>query len=178
MYIADNVGTHIPVLDLAIRLSHVRHILEFGSGVYSTNKLLEFPDLEMLTSYEDVKDWYNKIAKVKNSKLRLIFERDLLDIARSIDLDEFDLIFIDCCDFAEKRATIIKAISERKPRAVVVIHDFDFELENAPESISGFDNKVIYNQLFPATGVLWNQIEGSAKIRGVRFEGVQGIIDV
>jgi len=173
----DNVGTHIPVLDLMIRLSNIKRILEFGTGVYSTNKLLEFPNLEMLTSYEDVPDWFAKIAKVKNSKLNLIFEKDLLSIARSINLDEFDLIFIDCCSLPEARAPIIKAISERKPRAIVVIHDVYDDIDRIPGVLNDFDNLAIYAKIGPATGILWNQISGSAKIRNVRFEGIQGIIE-
>lgn len=177
MYVRDNVGTHIPVLDLMIRLSNVKHILEFGSGVYSTNKLLEFPSLEMLTSYEDIPDWFAKIAKVKNNKFNLVFEKDLLGIARTINLDEFDLIFIDCCDLPEKRAPIIKAISERKPRAIIVIHDVYDDIDRIPGVLNNFDNLAIYAKFGPATGILWNQTDGSAKIRGVRFEGVQGIIE-
>lgn len=177
MYVRDNVGTHIPILDLMIRLSNVKHILEFGSGVYSTNKLLEFPNLEMLTSYEDVPDWFAKIAKVKNSKFNLVFEKDLLGIARSIPLDEFDLIFIDCCDLPEKRAPIVKVISERRPKAIIVIHDIYDDINRCPGTIEGFDNLMIYAKFGPATGILWNQTDESAKIRRVRFEGVQGIIE-
>ena len=177
MYVTDNVGTHIPVLDLMIRLSSIRHILEFGSGVYSTNKLLEFPNLEMLTSYEDSQPWLDKIAKVKNNKLTLIFEKDLLSIARSINLDEFDLIFIDCCNTPEKRAPIVVEIGRRRPKAIVVIHDVYDDIDRVPGTLNGFDNLAIYAKIGPATGILWNQIAGSAKIRGVHFEGMQGIVD-
>jgi len=173
----DAVSTHIPVLDFVKRLSSVKRILEFGCGVYSTSKLLEFPDLELLTSYEDNEIWFDKMANVNNDKLRLIFESNLLHIARTIPLDEFDLIFIDSCDSQKKRADIIEQVSKRRPRAVVIIHDLDDELERFPEAIVGFDNMAVYRRQWPATGIMWNQIEGSAEIQNVRFDGIQGILD-
>jgi hypothetical protein len=33
-----------------------------------------------------------------------------------------------------------------------------------------------YATLWPATGIFWNQIEGSDQIEHVRFKGVQGIV--
>jgi len=176
-HVIDAVSTHIPVLDLIKRLSNIRRILEFGCGVYSTNKLLEFPRLELLTSYEDSQGWFDKISKVSNKKLKLIFESDLLRVAREICLDEFDLIFIDSCDSQKKRADIIDQVSRRKPKAIVIIHDFDDELERFPESIKEFDNMAVYRRQWPATGIMWNQIEGSAEIQGVRFDGIQGILN-
>ena len=175
-FIEDNVGTHVTVLDLIIRLQNVRRILEFGSGVYSTNKLLEFPNLEQLVSYEDNPGWFKKIAVVKDSKLKLVLDSDLLNIARTIDLDSFDLIFIDCSATPKARAPIVEAVAKRKPKAIVVLHDIDDELNHFPWAIEDFDNRSIHNHRYPGTGILWNQIEGSANIRNVRFEGTQGII--
>jgi hypothetical protein len=181
-YVLDNVGSHIPVLDLVKRLSNIKGILEFGSGIYSTNKLLEFPCLEQLTSYEDSKPWFGKIAIIRDEKFNLVFAEDLLSIARTVSLDKFDLIFIDCCDSTKdskpERAAVIKAIAERKPKAIVVIHDFNDELERFPKAIENFDNVIVYDNLWPATGILWNQTKGSATIRNIRFEGIQGILDV
>jgi predicted O-methyltransferase YrrM len=180
-YVTDHVGSHIPVLDLIKRLSSVRKVLEFGSGIYSTNKLLELPCLESLISYEDSKPWFDKMARVKDDRFKLVFEVDLLSVARSIQLDEFDLIFIDCCDATcdskPERASVIEAIARRKPQAVVIVHDFDDELEMFPWAIENFDNTLAYHKFWPTTGILWNQIEGSAKVQNVRFEGAQGIMD-
>jgi hypothetical protein len=176
-YILDRVGSHIPVLDLIKRLSRVRRILELGSGVYSTPKLLEFPEIELLISYEDSKPWFDKVAKIKHDKFKLILEGNLSGLAKWIDLEEFDLIFIDCCEFKEQRIEVVREISKRRPDAIVVIHDFDDEQVKWPDSIVEFDNVIVYDKLWPTTGILWNQTDESSQIQGVRFEGIQGIIN-
>lgn len=168
-YVMDKVASHLPVLDLIKRLSCVRRILELGSGVYSTNKLLEYPALERLTSYEDHKAWYDEFG-LRDDKWVCILEGDLPGLVGRIDLDEFDLIFVDCSDTAPRRAQVLEALFSRRPDAIVVLHDYEDSKRVCPMALAYFDNVMVYDTLWPGTAILWNQIEGSTEIQNVYFD--------
>lgn len=73
----------------------------------------------------------------------------------SIDLEQFDLIFIDDSMTGEERCATIRIVAEKQPRrAVVVVHDF----EHLPYRTASrpFRHRYRFTGLNPNTGLLWN----------------------
>jgi len=147
------IATHLPVLELMKR-TNIKRILELGSGEYSTKKFLEFPDLERLDSYEDDEIWFDTIRKLKDVRLDMNLEKDLVKVVGELDLDFYDLIFVDCSKSPEERVAVIKEIVKQHPKAIVVIHDFENKIYQAEAK---FDHKIIYDELVPNTAILWNE---------------------
>lgn len=145
-------ATHLPVLELMKR-TNIRRVLELGSGEYSTKKFLEFPDLEKLFSYEDDTEWFLLMNNLKDRRFITFLEKDLVKVVGEIDLNFFDLIFVDCCQYPEERVAVIKKLAEQRPKAIVIIHDFENKLYQAEAK---FDHKIVYDELVPNTAILWN----------------------
>jgi hypothetical protein len=173
-YVQDSVATHLPVLDLVKRLVGVRKVLELGSGIYSTNKLLEFPGLESLLACEDSAEWFKKLLPVKDERLTYRLEADLAGLVWRLPLDEYDLIFIDSGATILARVPVMEAVAARHPRAIVLVHDFEELERECPAAMAQFDNRVVYLRQWPATGILWNQTEESGSVQNVAFDGVTG----
>jgi len=149
------IATHLPVLEFIKRVSNIKRILELGSGEYSTKKFLEFPNLEILDSYEDDEIWFNAMKKIRDKRLSLYLKKDMVKVVEDLGLDFYDLIFIDCCKFPEKRAAVIKEIAEQHPKkAIVIIHDFENKLYQAEAK---FEHKIVYDEILPHTAILWNE---------------------
>jgi hypothetical protein len=153
--------THLPILCALENLYKFKNVLELGSGFYSTRAYLDkklFPNIKKITSYEDNYSWYkiikNKIKK--KSKLKLIYTKNKIEnIINKINLDNYDLIFVDNSMKAENRIKTIENIIKKKLlKQIVVIHDFEYYPYR-------FVAKIAYIYRFkcltPNTGVMSNE---------------------
>jgi hypothetical protein len=147
--ISDPYGTHEPVLRALAPIS--KNVLELGGGMYSTPLFLENPLLKRLVTVEDDPDWAAKIRS--EHPLHLLITESAIDYVNASHL-AFDLILVDNATSSGERAKTIRTVANRKPRAVVVVHDYEqFLYRDAAQ----FDNKWVYNQAEPWTGVCWNE---------------------
>lgn len=152
----DPYATHLPVLRQLAHALQIEHVLELGAGPYSTPEFLDrtaFPHLKMLVSVEPNSVWRDRVQQVVGSDRRLILTSMPIESVL-LDLDCYDLIFIDNGDVEADRIPVIKAITAAKPDALVVIHDF--EREAYRDAALGFTHCFVCNAVQPHTAVLSN----------------------
>ncbi|MBV9468405.1 MAG: hypothetical protein JOZ57_04115, partial [Abitibacteriaceae bacterium] len=159
-------ATHLPILIGIARLIPIRRVLELGSGQYSTLTFLDrtvFPNLEVLTSFEDDAVWMQKVATMTDDpRLTLNYsERPLSDViadASILSSMEYDLVFVDNSMTSEKRAATISEVARRckgKSQTTVLIHDYEcLAYRHAAKSLR---HRVTFTAYTPQTGVLWQQ---------------------
>lgn len=154
--------THIPVLLAVARWRRVTSVLEFGCGEISTRTFLDrrhFPDLQRLVSLENDAAWADRLRQQTAGEPRLQLREVAGPIApqvEGIDLEEFDLVFIDDSTTGGERGATIRAVAARHPRRpLVVIHDFEFP----PYRVAArpFRHRHRFAGLNPNTGLLWNE---------------------
>ena len=152
--------THYPILVIICRILKIKKIIEFGSGKNSTTNLTNkkiFPYTDQITSYEDNSTWYKKIKKLIRNKKRInyIFTNKISKIINNLELNKFDLIFIDNSMDSLERIQTIKNVSKKKlSKAIVVLHDFEYFPYR--EATKGFNFSYRFRALNPNTGVVWN----------------------
>ena len=77
------------------------------------------------------------------------------DAVSTIDLEQFDLIFVDDSTSAEQRAATITALSALHPQNPwTVVHDY--EVADYQRAATGFSHRFIFDAYNPATGVVFN----------------------
>lgn len=151
-------ATHLPVLVALARVTPVRHVLELGSGPFSTKLFLNrrvFQDLERIESYEDDVEWESVVLQATGSDARL--DLRLVDAVRDsvpTDLGKFDLIFIDDSRSSPERTQTILTVAERRPEALVVIHDY--ETRAYRRIARKFDHRLVCKAYTPQVGLAWN----------------------
>lgn len=154
--------THIPILLSVPRWRSVKAVLEFGCGDISTRAFLDrqyFPDLQRMESFENDAAWAERLRKQIGTEPRLNLHLVAGAVASSVaalDLEQFDLIFIDDSVTGQERSATIRAVAAKRPRrAVVVIHDFEF----LPYRVASrsFRHGYRFAGLNPNTGMLWNE---------------------
>ncbi len=123
-------ATHVPVLLGIARLPRVRTILELGSGLCSTPLLADrtlFPRVTRFVSLEDDTAWGQRVAaQVQDADVELRMVASIPRDVRSVDIERFDMIFIDDSVTTKLRCSTIRAVLARaKAEAIVVIHDFE-----------------------------------------------------
>ena len=153
--------THFPVLWSLGRLRKIESVLEFGCGEISTKAFLNrdlFPHLKKLTTYENDQAWAERVKNSCSSDDRLEMNVVTGLVARfvpAIDVEQYDVIFIDDSVTARERSQTIDAVAMKSPkRAIVVIHDFetrDYRIASRP-----LRHRVRMTGQNPNTGVLWN----------------------
>jgi len=158
----NDYATHIPVLIGLARLRAITSVLEFGAGHYSTKIFLNrraFPDLKVLDSYETDQNWRLVMSDVTNSDSRAslhFVDGSMATAFEAIDLENYDLIFVDDSESAAERVKTIKALCARRPQSsLVVIHDYE-----VPEYIKGaqvFRYRFSFRAFNPETGVVWER---------------------
>ena len=161
----ERYATHLPVLRRVGRLVNPRRVLEFGCGQWSTATFLDrdvYPDLHHLKSYEQEQGWADFVQTfVAEDDLRLVMKivphREMLEAIRDMSLSEYGLIFVDNGSSLAERVEVIEALAARKPKALVVIHDY--EQPAYRKAASGFDHEAVYSKLTPHTGIVWNDRE-------------------
>jgi hypothetical protein len=155
-------STHVPILLAAARWWPVREVLEFGCGDFSTRAFLNrrcFKELERVESYENDPEWAERIRQELGADPRLRLHPvngAIADSVSRINLEEFDLVFVDDSTSTAERSATIQAVAAKRPqRPVVVVHDFEqLEYRRAAKL---FKHRCRFTGLNPNTGVLWNQ---------------------
>lgn len=154
--------THVPVLLAAARWRPLEFVLEFGCGDNSTSaflNLLLFPQLLRLQSYENDAAWAARIRNQVGPEPRLdlrLLDGAVSSVVKEVDLEQFDLIFIDDSITGEERSATIRAVAARRPRrAIVVVHDFEYY----PYRVAArpFKHRFRFTGQNPNTGMLWNE---------------------
>jgi hypothetical protein len=171
---ANPYGTHIPVLIGLSRMVEVRRVLEFGCGEYSTLTFLNraaFPHLAELKSLETDINWLNILAKQTDGDWRVKLEHvegQMHSAANGIELDDYELAFIDDSTTPEERAiTIYEIAAKQAASTIVVIHDFEVPLYR--QAAKSFAHNFKFNTFNPHTGVVWNDAAISkSKLRQLR----------
>jgi predicted O-methyltransferase YrrM len=163
----NDYATHIPVLIGLARLRAITSVLEFGAGHYSTKTFLNrraFPNLKVLDSYETDQNWRHEMSHLTDddSRASLHFvDGSMATALETIDLENYDLIFVDDSESASERVKTIKGLCARRPQSsLVVIHDYE-----VPEYIKGaqvFRYRFSFRAFNPETGVVW---ESGSRIR-------------
>ncbi|MEQ2005887.1 MAG: hypothetical protein ABMA26_03735 [Limisphaerales bacterium] len=154
--------THIPILLAVARWRPLTTVLEFGCGDISTRAFLDrrfFPALQRLESYENDAAWAEHLRSSIGNEPRLnlhCVEGAIVSSVDAIDLEQFDLIFIDDSKTGEERSATIRAVAAKRPhRAIVAVHDFEcLDYRIASRS---FRHRFRFTGLNPNTGLLWNE---------------------
>ena len=170
-------ASHVPVLTGLSSLFKISRVLEFGCGFYSTLTFVNpdiYKDLMEIQSFENDLEWYNQVkdATRNDSRITLNFVKGPIpSIVSSVNLEPFDLIFIDDSVVAEERAATIKAVAAKMPSsALVVIHDFENPVyRNAAVS---FKNQFVFKTFNPYTGLLWKD----HPVNRVKLEALNQVI--
>src|ERR1051325_6955780 len=154
-------ATHIPVLVGLSKLLPFSRVAEFGCGQYSTLTFLNrqvFPHLEKLDSFETDSEWLAKMEEQvgRDSRLDLRHVRgEMSKKAETVEVDSYDLVFIDDSTSSEERAETIRMIASKRARlTVVIVHDFEVKLYQQAAGL--FNNRFRCTVLNPNTGILWN----------------------
>jgi hypothetical protein len=158
---ANPFPTHLPVLLALARWLPVRQVLEFGCGDFSTMTFLNrrlFPSVERVVSVENDPVWAEKILAKAAGDPRLdlrVISGPVAASVGTIELDEFDLIFVDDSVVEVERARTIAAVAAAKSaRPVVAIHDFeDVRYQRAARE---FRNCFRVTGISPNVGLGWN----------------------
>ncbi len=130
-------------------------VLELGMGQYSTPMFLDreiFPFLTKLFSVESDPAWA-KLTTDARHRVHILPEpiEPLLD---TFDLEQFDLIFVDNSDSADRRVATLKYISSRRPlRARVLAHDW----ERYHDAVTGFRFGILDDRQMPQTALVWGR---------------------
>lgn len=149
---SDPYATHLPILQAISQHLTIRRVLEFGIGHYSTAAFMNrgtYPDLAELVSVETNPRWCKWAFEAFYGDCRHEIFMHLPDC----DLSGFDLIFIDDGMSVDERATTIQMVSDARPQALVVIHDFE---QLVYQSAAVFDYRRTFTGSVPWTAVLWN----------------------
>ena len=167
----NDYATHLPVLIGLGRRRKITSVLELGCGNYSTRAFLNtkvFPDLKVLDSYETDDSWAEELKDVTNDARANIHvvPAPMADVIENIDLQAYDLIFVDDSTSEGHRVATIRALSKhRPPKSFIVIHDF--EVQSYIDAARSFRNRYAMKSFNPETGVLW---QNGAELRDVLKE--------
>lgn len=157
-------SSHLPILLFLIKKNKLKHVLEVGSGYYSTKFLgLILGSMKSkLISIEDDVNWFKNLSEDynNNSNVDLIYSLNpSLDILRRNN-PNYDLIFIDNGKKPEDRIRIIETALKLSFR-YIVIHDVQEPIYNQfIKSILRDDLAFIeIDTLYPHTGVIFSSTD-------------------
>ena len=157
----NDYATHLPVLIGVAGIRKVERVLELGCGNYSTKTFLNraaFPHLKELRSVENDPLWARtmRLGVAGDSRCTITFTSgSIADAISTINLEEFDLIFVDDSTSAEQRVATITALSALHPQNPwTVIHDY--EVAEYQRAATRFSHRFIFDAYNPATGVVFN----------------------
>jgi predicted O-methyltransferase YrrM len=157
--IHDAYASHLCLLsELGGIRDGVKRVLELGSGIYSTPLFLNkefYPYVIEVVSIEHNPDWADIVrAKCPDDRLKLIVVPEPTETyLETLDLDSFDLIFVDNSDSFERRIKTIEYLGRVCTDSLVVFHDFQFEPYQ--ESAMDFPNKIIDKRSPTHTAIAW-----------------------
>lgn len=122
-------GSHIPILMISGAIFQPKRILELGTGFFSTSLFLDaeaFPSVEQLHSIENDLKWFDQVRSACESDAKWrpdMWTGPVDERIRSLDLANYDLIFIDDSQDQQSRTKTIQAVFAGKPPCPVIIHD-------------------------------------------------------
>ncbi len=145
-------ATHIPLLKALGR--EIETVLELGAGAYSTSLFLDrlwYPRLRQLVSIEQKAEWIVEAGNPRH-QVHLVPEpiEPFLD---TLDLDQFNLIFVDNSDSGLRRCDTLRYVASRCSQSIVVAHDYD--IPSYCEAATGFAHGIIDDRQKPYTALLW-----------------------
>ena len=145
-------ATHIPLLKA---LGHeIETVLELGAGIYSTSLFLNrlwYPQLRQLVSVEQKAEW---IVEADDPRHQVLLTPEPIEpLLDTLDLDQFDLIFVDNSDSGERRCDTLRYVASRCGQSIVVAHDYD--IPSYCEAANGFSHGIIDDRQKPYTALLW-----------------------
>lgn len=150
-------ATHLPVFMRLAQLIKIRRVLECGAGLFSTISFLNrdlFPDMERLVSFETSMEWKTRVESAASGDFRLEI-RISDDIARdiaSIDLRDWDVVFIDSGPTWVERHAVIRTLTPRLPQGtLMVVHDI--EVDAYRKAASPLHRDYISKGMSPFTGI-------------------------
>lgn len=162
----NDYATHVPVLIGLAGIRRVERVLELGCGNYSTRTFLNrsvFPDLKELLSLENDPLWARtmRLNVAADRRCSIAFTSGAVaDAVASMDLDYFDLIFVDDSTTSEQRSATIRTLFALHPQnAWLLIHDY--EMPEYQRAAAAFTHKFIFNAYNPETGLVFNSENGS-----------------
>ena len=166
----NDYATHVPILIGLARMREIRNVLEFGCGRYSTLTFLNraaFPHLKKLHSVENDIAWgetVNEIAKHDERwSLRLV-PGSIAPSVAELDLESFDLIFIDDSKTSSERVATICAVAQKQPqRPLIAIHDF--EVGEYQQAATAFRQRYKFRAYTPKTGLISNTTIDARRLR-------------
>jgi len=132
-------------------------ILELGCGKYSTPLFLNrslFPKVTRLVSVENDQEWAKRIIR-DHSDPRLtviVFADPIVDCLSTMNLAEYDLIFVDNASMQE-RISAIEYLARNVFTQKVVIHDY--EVQDYRDAAKGFTHSLIDGFRTPHTAMVW-----------------------
>jgi hypothetical protein len=132
-----------------------KSVLELGMGRYSTPMFLDreiFPFLTRLVSIESDPAWAKPATDPRHEVHA--YPEPIEPLLRTFDLEQFDLIFVDNSDSADRRIATLKYISSRRPlKAKVLVHDW----ERYHDAITGFSFCILDDRQLPHTALVWRR---------------------
>lgn len=157
---SNDYATHVPVLVGLAALRRIERVLELGCGNYSTKTFLNrsaFPHLKELRSLDNDPLWARTVRSgVDDSRCTIVLtDGAVAGAVSNMDLDYFDLVFVDDSTTSEQRTATIRSLSALHPKNPwLIIHDY--EVEDYQRAAAGFVHKFIFNAYNPATGLVFN----------------------
>ena len=150
--ISDPYGTHLNVLRSIGK--DVTSVLELGMGVYSTKMFLDksvYPSLTRLLSIDHLDGWAEPSQDPRHT---IVVQPEPIEtFLDTLNLDSFDLIFVDNSDKASSREATLRYISEKAGKSLVVTHDW--ERESYRDAGKGFKHVFVDDRQSPWTAILW-----------------------
>ena len=152
--------SQLPVLCAIAKVKKISAALELGSGLLSTPLFLNrdyFPNLTRLVSLENDLVWANKVIDKVGQDDRWTYKAqagEIVDLAKTVNISDFDLCLIDDSTTIEGRSATIKYVTRTNiGSAILVLHDFDIEIYRA--SVWEKLNTFTLWKVSPGVGVAW-----------------------
>lgn len=146
----DAWASHIPLL---LMNRDVNSVLELGMGKYSTSLFLDknlFPDLHNLVSVESNSDWAASSSDDRHHIL--LYPEPIEHLLDTLVFDDFDLIFVDNSDSADRRIATLKYVSSRRPStSKVFVHDW----ERYHDAVTGYEYAIVDDRQLPHSALVW-----------------------
>jgi len=155
----DPWASHLPFLS---ELGCIRHgiasILELGPGLHSTPLFLNrefYPHVTRILSVEHNPDWADIVrSKCPDERLEIAVHPEPIEpYLETLDLELFDMIFVDNSDTCVRRVETIEYLGGRIATPLVVIHDFQAEFYQ--DAAHAFPNRIVDKRRPIYTGLVW-----------------------
>jgi len=166
----NDYATHIPVLIGLAGMRNIERVLELGCGNYSTRTFLNrsaFPHLKELRSLENDPLWARtmSLSVAADSRCTISFTgASIAEALSTLDIDYFDLVFVDDSASSEQRTATIRALSALRPQNPwVLIHDY--EVEEYQRAAAGFSHRFVFDASNPESGLVFNFKPNEIKIK-------------